>query len=158
MNWNLNTITALAEVLSAIGVIVSLFYLAIQIRINNKEARMAAMHEIAEGFRNSLSTFTNAEMTGVATRGNEDFDALSDAEIMQLIAGYQIMFRVWEEAFVENNAGRLDPVVWDVITSEYASFLSSPSFNRIWVMRRDFFSTEFQTFVDKLVKTEYKIR
>ena len=156
MNWNVDTITALAEVVGAIGVIVSLFYLAIQIRVNNKEARLAAMHEISEGFRDSISTFTNAEMAGVATRGNEDFDALSDAEILQLTAGYQIMLRLWEEAFYQNNAGRLDAVIWDGIISEYSSFLPAPSFNRIWLLRRDYFPTDFQTLVDELMPSHQK--
>ena len=156
MNWD--AISAVAEVVGVIAVVVSLVYLAIQIREQNKESRLAAMHEISEAFRDSISTFSSAEMAGVAARGNEDFDALSDTEVMQLIAGYQRIFRVWEEAFHQYKAGRLDRNIWDVMVLQYSSFLSSPSLGRVWDLRRQYYNGDFQDFVETLDTVEYKIR
>ena len=57
MNWE--AIGAIGEIIGAAAVVVSLIYLATQIRTQNNEARLAATHEILVGFRESLRVFTS---------------------------------------------------------------------------------------------------
>ena len=48
LNWD--AIGAVGEIVGALAVVVSLIYLATQIRTQNIEARLAAVHEISVGF------------------------------------------------------------------------------------------------------------
>ena len=59
MNWDV--IGVVAEVLGASGVVVSLIYLTGQVRAQNRESRLAAMHEIAIGLREAYSPFASIE-------------------------------------------------------------------------------------------------
>ena len=111
---------------------ISLVYLATQIRTQNQEARMSAMHEILEGFRDTIGIAANLELADIVIRGNADFDALSDAEKFVLIAGCQPILRVWEEAFFQHQAGRLDEYIWSVMVKQYAALLGGQSVARVW--------------------------
>ncbi len=48
MNWD--AIGAVGEIVGALAVVVSLVYLAIQVRRQNRESSMLAMHEISQAF------------------------------------------------------------------------------------------------------------
>ena len=54
MNWE--AIGAIGEIIGATAVVVSLVYLAGQIRTQNRQNRTAAMHEISMGFRDAIAT------------------------------------------------------------------------------------------------------
>jgi hypothetical protein len=63
MNWE--AFGAIGEILGAAAVVVSLAYLAIQIRRQNEESRLAAMHEISVGFRESISSFLDSDLVDI---------------------------------------------------------------------------------------------
>ncbi|MCJ7451002.1 MAG: hypothetical protein MUO39_00800 [Steroidobacteraceae bacterium] len=85
MNWA--AIGAIGEIVGAMAVVVSLVYLAIQIREQNKESRLAAMHEIAVAYRESNIPFADANLADILTRAHDDTTQLTEAEIVQLIVG-----------------------------------------------------------------------
>ena len=156
MNWD--AIGAIGEVFGAAAVVVSLVYLAAQIRTQNREARLAAMHEISAAFRDSIATFTDVERAEIITRGNEDFDSLSDPEVFVLLAGIQRLLRVWEEAYHQHKEGRLDSYIWNVMCNQYGAFITAASFQRVWELRREYFDPEFRNFVEQMERSEYKLR
>ncbi len=155
MNWE--AIGAIGEILGATAVVISLIYLAVQIRTSNKEVRLAAMHEISAGFRDSIATFTDPQMAELFTRANLRDDTLTDAETLQLVIGIQRIFRVWEEAHNQYNAGRLDKHIWDAMNRQYSSYLAAPAYQMVWELRRQFYDDDFRDFVDNLPRTEYTL-
>ncbi len=157
MNWE--AIGAVGEILGAAAVVISLMYLAVQIRGQNREARLSAMHEISVGFRDSIGTFAGDEgLRKILMRANEDYDSLADDETLAILSGVQRMFRVWEEAFIQYQEARLDSRIWDTMVRQFASLLSVPAFQRVWELRREYYDDEFRAFVDGLERTEYRNR
>ena len=85
MNWD--AVGALGELIGAGAVVVSLVYLAVQIRGQNIETRTAGMHAVSAGFRDSIGSL--AEIPHVARvwiKSNEDPDSLTDEELVQMFA------------------------------------------------------------------------
>ena len=86
MNWD--AIGALAELLGALGVIVSLAYLAVQIRQNtaqigeqSRELRLAAIDAIAQSFsRFRDPLIRDPELAALWLRGIADYDGLDEVE------------------------------------------------------------------------------
>ena len=156
MNWE--AIGALGEILGAAAVVVSLVYLAAQIRVQNREARLAAMHEVWQSFRESISATGTLQNAEIFARANQDFDGLSDAELLVTISMVQRVMRVFEEAYHQHREGRLDGYIWDVMVKQYASLLSSPSVGRVWELRKDFYSPDFHSFVEGLQRTAFRLR
>ena len=156
MNWD--AIGAIGEIVGAIAVVVSLVYLATQIRGQNKESRLAAMHEIAVAYRESNIPFADPNLADILTRAHNDTTQLTEAERVQLIVGVQGVFRVWEEAYYQHKAGRLDEHLWAAILREYLSYLSAAGFDFVWQLRKNGHNDEFRLFVDSLPKPEYRTR
>ena len=63
MNWN--TIGAVGEIVGALVVVVSLVYLALQIRTQNTQSKLAPDHEISVGFRDATAKFANPDMSDI---------------------------------------------------------------------------------------------
>ena len=156
MNWD--AIGAIGEIVGAFAVVVSLVYLAIQIRGQNRESRLAAMHEIAVAYRESNIPFADANLADILTRAHNDTNQLTEAEILQLIVAVQGVFRVWEEAYYEHIAGRLDEHLWAAMLREYSSYLSAGGFDFVWQLRKNGLNDEFRIFVDSVPKPEYRTR
>ena len=57
-NWD--AIGAVGEIIGALAVVISLLYLATQIKSQNRESRVAAMHDISVGFREATSKFATS--------------------------------------------------------------------------------------------------
>ncbi len=155
MNWE--AIGAVGEIGGALAVVVSLVYLAAQIRVQNREARLSAMHEISASFREAVSGLANIETADVFARALEDFDSLSDGERLLMIASCQQVLRVFEEAFHQRRENRLDQYIWDVMVKQYASFLSAGPIARVWELRKEFYDPDFRSFADDLARTGFTI-
>ena len=80
-----DAVGAIAEIIGALAVVVSLVYLATQIRIQNKESRSSAVREVIDGHRTSLSELHQPEMADIWVRGMADFDQLSPSESIRWV-------------------------------------------------------------------------
>ena len=156
MNWE--AIGAIGEIVGALGVVISLVYLATQIRTQNRESRLAAAHDILVGFRESIQAFGSVSLGVIFAKGNDDWSSLSDPEIMNLLSGLLPMLRLWEEAFIQYQNGRLEYRIWKGINSQYSAYLNYPAISKAWELRGHHFDNDFQQHVNSIQKTELKIR
>ena len=148
---------AIAEIVGAIAVVMSLLYLGAQVRNQNVETRLAAMHETAVGLREAYSPFGNIENAKLLVRANEDYDRLEDAEKLVLITLWTNVFRVWEEAFIQNLEGSLVGRHWEAIVRQITTIFSVPSVPKIWSLRKHYYDTEFREFIENLEAGEWKL-
>jgi hypothetical protein len=156
VNWE--AIGAVGEIVGAVAVVVSLLYLAVQIRIQNAQARLAALHEMSGGFREVTAQFANAYISDIFIRANAEFNSISDSESVSLIVLTTNLFRAWEEAFLQARDGQLEAEVWEKLSRDYTTVMGASSFRHIWGLRKQNFTPEFQKYVDSLEFTEYIVR
>ena len=91
MNWE--ALGAIAELLGAIGVILTLLYLSRQIDNNSKQLEGSAVVAIAEYERSMLEDiFDNEKLWDIIKRGNGDWDSLNEED--------QSMFAVWNLSLI----------------------------------------------------------
>jgi hypothetical protein len=155
MNWE--AIGAIGEIAGALAVVGSLLFLASQIRLQNRESRAVAIHEISTAFRESITLSCDPAVAEILTRGNLDFDALLDSEKLVVIGFTQRVLRVWEEAFHQHNDGRLSEKIWSSMVKQYAALMSSSNAERVWILRKEYFDPSFCDFVDSLERTPYSL-
>ena len=55
MSWD--AAGAIGAIVGALAVVMSLIYLATQIRTQNREAKISSVHEITEAFRLAITSF-----------------------------------------------------------------------------------------------------
>jgi len=124
MNWD--AIGAIGEIVGAVAVVASLVYLATQIRNQNRESRLAAMHEISSGFRETTSKILNGDLSRIFVKAIESFESLTDEERLRLLVLITAIFRAWEEAFILHDIGHLDSRAWKPMLSYYTFIASAP--------------------------------
>lgn len=154
MNWD--AVSAIAELLGLAAVVISVLYLAAQIRQQTREVHIAAIHEVTQNFTDSLTPYLALEVSDLWVRGTKDFDGLSEAERIQIISVFTINLRSFQDAFYQASDHRLDKDVWEGIINFYSAVLSTPGATRIWELRKHTFSVKFQAFVDGIDRKPYR--
>jgi hypothetical protein len=156
MNWEIGA--AVAEIVGAIAVVISLIYLALQIRAQTNLSRLAAQHEVSNGIREASLLFATEDISDLFVCGNKDFDSMPEAELIRLIVAITNLFRVWEEAFSEARDGHLEAANWEALSGDYSQLMGTSSFRRVWDLRKQNYHPEFQVYVDSLQSSEYIVR
>jgi hypothetical protein len=156
MNWD--AIGAIGEIIGAFAVVVSLLYLAKQIRSQNSQAKLSALHEMSKELREATAMFGTANISDIFVRANQDYDSLSEAESVQLIVTVTNLLRAWENAYLENRDGYLDENVWEALSREYIQPMGAASFRHVWSIRKQNYDPSFQKYVDGVEAPEYLSR
>jgi len=145
MNWD--AIGAIGEIVGAAAVVISLLYLAIQIKTQNIESKLAATHEILEGFRTIVTTFQSAEGGALMVKAMNDYDGLDETERFRIFAMYLPWFRLWEEAYHQYIDGRFDEEMWNSFTKQFSDVMSLRPSQQVWEFRKHMFSEPFRKYV-----------
>ena len=146
MNWE--AIGAVGEVVGAAGVIGSLLYLAVQIRADARAKRAATVHEQSVAFRDLLRTLaTDESLAPVYLNGIRDLGSISDSDLVRFSSILGFMFRVFEEAFFQSEAGHLDARVWNGFEAPITDMLAYPGVQDWWSTRSHWYSTQFRQLV-----------
>ena len=156
MNWE--AIGAVGEIVGALAVVFSLIYLATQIRVQNTEAKVASVHDIKEAYRQTIAGLLDKEIAEIHIKALDDTDSLTDVERLRLIALYQSMYRVWEEAFFQWTEGRLDDRHWKGISAVCMDFISTKAGQEFWSLRKHAYSDDFVSYVSNQEPGNYRLK
>jgi hypothetical protein len=139
------------EFVAAVAVIASLVYLAVQIRQNTK-ALKASTHQslIDSTLSYQALTLENPEVARIRLAGNRSFSELTEEDQYRFRAAMEMMFRLFENAFVQHGRGTLDDEGWH----RYAEavryhFAHSPGVVEWWRGRRIPFGPSFSAWVEE---------
>ena len=113
MNWE--AIGAIGEVAGAIGVVASLFYLAFQIRVNNKALRSNKYQDLISEFRNAWLEGSNRpeDIEILIKADKEGIDSLTNSEQRRWTALMFSYLTTFENAFHADREGVADPELWE---------------------------------------------
>ena len=153
MNWT--AITALAEVVGAAAVVVSLIYLAIQIRQNTRAVR-GAMYDSLVGtnveFLHSLAV--DGALAAKFERALDEWDALAPDDQRQANFVFFQMFRLWENAYYQSRQGTLEPLLWQSWRHLMLSYFGRAGVQKWWRSRRNVFSADYREFLESAPQLE----
>jgi hypothetical protein len=152
MNWD--AIGAIGEVAGATGVILSLLYLAIQIRGDAQAKRASTVHDQSNAYRDFLSTLaTDEKLADIYLVGLREIDSLTEPELVRFSSALGFLFRVFDEAHYHWNDGYLEEHVWHGFEATMADTLAYKGVREWWSMRREWYSTQFREFIDKKIES-----
>ena len=155
MNWDV--ITGSAEVLGAAAVLITLFYLARQIRQNTEEIRSANYHGVTDSFNEiNLSVAGNADLARVFRLGNEAYEKLSEDEQYQFGFFMHATFRILEVIKFQSQHGTGDMTLWGFEKNTLDTLLAAPGVRKWWRQRPYNFSEDFVTYVENELLSKYQ--
>ena len=128
MNWE--AVGAIREIIGATAVVVSLVYLASQIRTQNRETRAASVHQVLHEYSNAISKLHEREMADVWVEAIEDFDSLSPSQRLRFVVYLMVAVRSYEDAYFQWREGRLEDDVWHALVTSLVDVKSTTAFSR----------------------------
>jgi len=147
MNWQ--AIGAMGEALGGVGVILTLLYLAVQVRHYAAEMRAAAFESAAENLREwLLPMIRDPEVSRIFRTGVEGWDGFNPDDKARFFHIAFVWLKTIEGAHYQYARGRMDPEVWKGWEAVVTSYLRGPGLRAYWETRRDGFARAFREYVD----------
>jgi len=125
MNWD--AIAAVGELLGASAVLVTLIYLAVQIRQNTSAVATATYESTMTGFNDiNIVVAGNPALASVLDRGCQNPDSLTTEEVVQFNFLLRCYSNQWWKLFKLYERGSLPAAEWSIFAEEAAQFLEQP--------------------------------
>ena len=147
MNWE--AVGAIGEVVGAAAVVISLLYLAIQIRQSTKVSRAEMTKDLYLASRTAIMDIaSNDELARIST----EIRQFESEELMRRNMFYQSFFRLYELQYNLKTQGLLD----DDIARSYALIIQMWArtiyFEEYWARHRGEFNEAFASYVDQQIE------
>ena len=152
---DLSRLADLAEIFGTAAIVVSLVYVAIQIRQNTKGMRLTAAQNVSRDLQNSLSLIaSDTEFAEVHIKGMRDIESLSAGERHRFYVYVWHFLRSMENAYYQNKSGALEPYVWEGMVKAMSLATATNGYTAFWNDRKQFFSEEFQSYYNRVSASE----
>ena len=143
------------EILGAIGVILSLIFVGIQIRENNR----ATMSAMASASVDSISTWyveigNNDQSSALFYQYLANPDSLSPEQKFQAVMNVHGLFLIFQNTYYLANEGTLETQILYTLTEAIAGVRDQPGLLLFWKQRRSIFSKDFQEYVDSILASD----
>ncbi len=113
MNWE--AISAIAEIVGSVAIVVTLVYLAVQIRQSTRASQSAARFESGRYWSNeAMQGALSPDFAQILSVGLENPETLTDTERERLIMWYTEHFLMKDTLYQEYIAGMLPEETWAV--------------------------------------------
>ncbi len=153
MNWD--AISSIAELIGAVGVIVSLIYLAFQIKQNTKASKAATRQALADGAQRLASDVVEgddiAKIMTEAMAGNE----IRPHEVFRLQSRCYRDLRFWDNAYYQYTEGLLTEEEWNGFRENLKLVMQFPTYKEYWASGlQGMFSGPFRDELNGILKSE----
>ena len=148
INWD--AIGAVGEIFGSIGVFLSLFYLAFQMKHSAAETRDASIHsvmQLAIQFRAESYTGDLAEIRLKAALN----ESLTQLEGLKFEGYLSALFELNELVFVQYQKKKLDPEYFEAWERRTRAAISVPRIQQFWAKTKTGYRTSFVNYIDRLM-------
>lgn len=146
MNWN--ALGAIADLLSAVAVVVSLLYVAAQLKASTRQARLDAVRDLAVRVSDvSLAVASTPELGQLLVQGGADPDDLSPGDQARFRGLMNSLFRGFEQQYLLRREGALDDASWGAVERMIRDWMGLPGLQVYFRDRGDWYTTDFLEYV-----------
>jgi len=145
----LETLSAIAQLIAAIGVILSLFYLAVQIRQNTKSQRSM----VVDSLTSSLIALLGPQASDPALvrafgAAVEDWPGATEEDRLRAIPVLFSIFKLFENAWFQQRQGTLEREQWQGWDLYLRAYYHRPGVKVWWSLRRGMFAAGFRDYLE----------
>jgi hypothetical protein len=158
MELSLEQASNLAELIGVVLVIVSIFYLTVQVRQNNKAMRIQTVHDLSKMYIEAQSALAqNRELMTLYHRGQLHYDALDPLEKGRFGIESAALIRMFSDLYYQYLQGTLHQEEWLGFSAIIHDTFMYSGFQAVWRIRKHHYSTAFQQYVNSILETGDKL-
>ena len=140
----------IGDFLGGMGVVVTLAYLAVQIRKNTQSVRSAALPSVSSSISEFMDKIAqDPALTKLWFDGLSGMISLSEADTHRFNLLLMSLHRRWESAFHQSRAGMLESASWSGMREGLTFVFSSPGAQAWWKGARALLSADFVAFAER---------
>lgn len=125
MNWE--AMTAIAELVGVVAVLITLIYLAVQIRQNTAAVATSTYESVMTGFNDiNVVVASHPELASVLDRGCQNPSSLNPEGVVQFNFLLRCYANQWWKLFKLHERGSLPVSEWSIFAREAAQFFEQP--------------------------------
>ena len=148
-NMSLGDLANLGQIIGAIAVVISLFYVAYQIRQNTNAVRSATAQAVHEHFAKWYHLLAaDGDLSQIAANGLRDYASLSEQEKTRFIATFMAFLSYSQNAFLKWRQGLLASALWMGWELLIMNLICAPGGRAFWKERSYLFGEEFRQYVE----------
>ena len=149
---SLEALAYLGEVIGAVAVVISLIYLAVQIRQSTQAQRTENYTRALERVANMQALWSQDESLSVLlAKGADDISRLSPPERIRFTYAFLEAFGAFEFMYHAYQDGVIPEKVWSRWSVTVAWWLSTPGVRDWWYNLPVTFTADFTEFVEKIL-------
>ena len=153
MKISLERWALIAEITSALAVVLSVIYLGLEVRQNTfamKSLTHQQMFETTSSLNQSIAN--NRQLADLLARSNKNYSELDDGEKNQLMFLWINGFNMWHSGYLSWQAGFFDEEAWVLWDHGMTKMLSSYRASReVWSVFDDAYNSNFQKHVNTII-------
>jgi hypothetical protein len=149
MDWA--AMGAVSEVIAAVAVVISLAYLAAQVRQANKIARATTRNAIAESAQSlTRDIIDDREMAEIFVKhlNGEKLDAV---EALRMTGRCYRDMRHWENIYYQVREGLLTAEEWSGFRKNLAALFAVEAYREYWEHEAELYSEAFQAQIESII-------
>jgi len=146
----LDQIAALAEVISSVAVVVSLIYVAKQLKQNTGMMQVSASSErVDRDYTIVDSLIANKDLADIWNRAQDHFDELDASDQTRMLFFERRALILWHHLYNLKKKGLITEADWEVQAWVISNIGRRQSVRRAWEMYKEGFNSEFIRFVEQ---------
>lgn len=147
MNWD--AVAAIAELVGALAVVITVAYLAVQIRQNTKTAHSAVQQGMLDTLHSlRLAVSQDPELARLLIKANREYESLTPEEVLRFDQFAEDFLSLWSHMQLQHQRSLLDAELWQAWDAGYRRAFEAPGFRRAWELGKDTFPAAFRRHVD----------
>ena len=141
-----------AEIVSAVGLVVSLIYVGIQVTDNTSAMRSETASNASTEFIDWYTHLSaDPELMEVWLSGVTPPESLDQTQSLRFVFLLHIIMLQFQNNYYLVEEGTLDKKMLSAINNTLATTRGAPGFEMYWSLRRDLLYPEFQAYVEQLM-------
>jgi len=148
---------ALGELIGGFAIIVSLIYVAVQIRQSTEATRVATSQTFTDQYLRAITQLYDPAFSDIYRRGLSGLDNLQGSEKVSFIACIAMFMRLHESFYIQEKDGAFDPRLFGPWTRVFVDLFANDGPREVLELRKHHYNAEFIDFLqDRLAKVVSK--
>jgi hypothetical protein len=146
---HLESLNVWAQLIAAVGVIGSLFYLGVQIRQNTRSMRAVVVDSLAQSLADLIRPMAqDLELMRAFSVAVENWHGATEDDRARTMPLLFSTFKLFENAWFQQRQGTLDPQQWEGWDAYIRMYYHRPGVKTWWPMRRTTFAPGFRDYIE----------
>ena len=141
----------IAEIFGGLAVVIGLVFVGLELRQNTLMQRVTATQTLVVDYEYAVDLLAKDEAAAcIYVRGSNGLDNLTGIERYQFFVMWFHLLRAAEQLHYYSLEGMVDQRIWRGFQRQLDEVVRYPGVQQYWELRRDWYSDEFQLFIDQI--------